>query len=81
MGAQELAAAIRRRFPQTDASLEADLAACEEASYSDTILPREALKLIRKLYMHQENLAAAAKPGSRSTKSLKSDSYPTERAS
>ncbi len=81
MGAQELAAAIRRRFPHADASLEADLAACEEASYSDTILPREALKLIRKLYVHQENLAAAAKPGSQNTKSLNSDSYPKERAS
>ena len=31
MGAAELAAAIRRRFPHADASLEADLAACEDA--------------------------------------------------
>ncbi|MGA7859821.1 MAG: DUF4350 domain-containing protein [Terracidiphilus sp.] len=81
MGAQELAEAIRRRFPRADASLEADLAACEEASYSENILPREALKLIQKLHVHQETLAAAAKPGSQGTKSKSNDSYLKERAS
>jgi hypothetical protein len=63
MGAAELAVAIRRRFPQADADLEADLAACEEASWSDTIDPGEALKLIQKLYTHQEKLMAATKDG------------------
>jgi hypothetical protein len=61
--AADLAAILRRRFPQTDARLEADLAACEEAAWSDAISPREALKLIQKLHAHQEAIAAAAKPG------------------
>ena len=61
MGAAELAAAIRRRFPQADADLEADLAACEEAAWGETIDPGEALKLIQKLHAHQEKLRAAAK--------------------
>jgi hypothetical protein len=63
MGAAELAATIRSRFPQADPSLEADLAACEEASWGETVAPREALKLIQTLYGHQEKLAAAAKLG------------------
>jgi hypothetical protein len=63
MPAADLAALLRRRFPQTDATLEADLAACEEAAWSESISPREALKLIQKLHAHQEKIAAAAKPG------------------
>ena len=68
MGASELAQTIRRRFPQADADLEADLAACEEAAWSETIDPGEALKLIQKLYTHQEKLIAAAKQGRPSAK-------------
>jgi hypothetical protein len=63
MGAAELAQAIRRRFPQADADLEADLAACEEAAWGETIEPGEALKLIQKLYAHQEKLRATTKQG------------------
>jgi hypothetical protein len=63
MGAAELAVAIRRRFPQADADLESDLAACEEAAWSEAIEPGEALKLIQKLYAHQEKLTASAKHG------------------
>ena len=63
MNAAELAVILQRRFPQTDADLEADLAACEEAAWSDTLAPREALKLIQKLHGHEERLKAAAKPG------------------
>jgi hypothetical protein len=63
MNAAELAVVLQRRFPQTDADLEADLAACEEAAWSDTLAPREALKLIQKLHGHEERLKAAAKPG------------------
>ncbi len=63
MGAAELAAVIRRRFPQADASLEADLAACEEAAWGETVDPRQALKLIQTLHGHQEKLNAAAKQG------------------
>lgn len=65
MGAAELAAVIRRRFPDADASLEADLAACEDASWSELIDPRAALRLIQALHTHQRALEEAAKPGSR----------------
>ncbi len=63
MAAADLAAILRRRFPQIDPSLEADLAACEEAAWSEAIAPKEALKLIQKLHAHQEKITAAAKPG------------------
>ena len=49
LSAVELAAVIRRRFPQAGADLEADLAACEEAAWGDAIDPRQALKLIQAL--------------------------------
>jgi hypothetical protein len=61
MGAAELAAAIRRRFPNSDSSLEADLAACEEAAWGETINPREALKLLQTLHDHGQKLVAAQK--------------------
>jgi hypothetical protein len=64
MGASELAVTIRRRFPQADADLEADLAACEEAAWGETISPDEALKLILKLHGHYEKLKEASRPGS-----------------
>jgi len=80
MGASELAAAIRRRFPHADSSLEADLAACEDASWSESIEPRAALKLIQALHAHQSKLDAAARPGGvRTTQDEKS--APQERAS
>jgi hypothetical protein len=63
MSAAEVAAVIRRRFPKADANLEADLAACEEAAWGETIEPRAALKLIQKLHGHQERLIAALKTG------------------
>ncbi len=49
MGAAELAQTIRRRFPKADDDLEGDLAACEEASWGETIDRGAALKLIQKL--------------------------------
>jgi hypothetical protein len=81
MGAAELASVIRRRFPQADTGLEADLAACEEASWSESIGPREALKLIQTLHRHQKKLVEAAKPGSQSTRSQDTHSRKQERAS
>jgi hypothetical protein len=63
MESAELAAVIRRRFPGADAGLEADLAACEEAAWSETVNPRQALKLIQTLFLHQEQLAAQARSG------------------
>jgi hypothetical protein len=61
MSAVELAAAIRRRFPNSDPSLEADLAAAEEAAWSETIDKREALKLLQALHDHRQKLIAAQK--------------------
>ena len=63
MGAAELAAAIRRRFPRADASLEADLAACEDASWSEKLEPRTALRLIQTLHGHLHTLQEGAKSG------------------
>ena len=62
MGAAELAAILRRRFPQTSPELEADLAACEEASWSENIEPRQALQLIQSLHQHLQQLTQAAQP-------------------
>jgi hypothetical protein len=84
MGADELAAVIRRRFPQADDRLEADLAACEEAAWGETVPPRQALKLIQTLHGHYEKLKDAAGPGSQlgniAGLSEKIQSKPTERA-
>jgi hypothetical protein len=81
VGAAELAAALRRRFPQTDGTLEVDLAACEEAAWGETVSPREALKLIQKLYGHEEKLRAAAKPGGSFARSKDNYADKQERAS
>ena len=62
MDTAELAAVIRRRFPRADASLEADLAVCEEAAWSEEADPRQALKLIQTLHGHYEELEEAARP-------------------
>lgn len=67
MSAAELAAALRRRFPAADAALEADLAACEEATLNEATTPREALRLVQLLDRHRSQLDAAAKPGSPAT--------------
>jgi hypothetical protein len=81
MDAVELAAALRRRFPQADKSLEADLAACEEAGWAQAIPPGAALKLIQRLHSHQDELDAVAKRGNTAPQSSKSDSNQQERAS
>jgi hypothetical protein len=67
MGSADLAAMIRRRFPGADASLETDLAACEEAAWGETINPRQALKLIQTLHGHAEKLKEAARPDAKSS--------------
>jgi len=81
MGAAELAAIIRRRFSGIDASLEADLIACEEAAWGETVTPPDALKLIRALHAHREKIAAAAKPGRGAAMQNNIESKPQERAS
>ncbi len=67
MGAAELAAAIRRRFPHANALLEADLAACEDASWSEKLEPRSALKLIQTLHTQLRGLEDASKAGNRTS--------------
>ena len=85
MSAAELAAVIRRRFPNADESLEADLAACEDTAWAETANPRQALKLIQLLHGHYERLTEAARPGSQTAKeavqSEKIQSKQQERAS
>jgi hypothetical protein len=61
VSAEELAAAIRRRFPSADPSLEADLTACEDARLNEKIDPRAALKAIQTLHHHRRLLAEASK--------------------
>jgi hypothetical protein len=63
MNAEELGAALRRRFPQAGAELEADLAACEEASMNDKLIPKRALALVQALGHHGAMLAAFARAG------------------
>lgn len=65
ISADELAAAIRRRFPNADPALEDDLRSCEEAARDEKIVPREALKAIQTLHHHRQLLIDAARPGSR----------------
>jgi len=56
LGAAELAAVIRRRFPRVDAALEADLTACEDAAWGESANPRQALKLVQTLHSYREQL-------------------------
>jgi hypothetical protein len=81
MSAVELGTILRRRFPQSDADLEADLAACEEAAWAETANPRHALKLVQMLHRRYQQLAAAAKPGEIVAHSQEIHSNPQERAS
>lgn len=81
MGASELAATIRRRFPKTDATLEADLVACEEAAWSDMLDSSAALKLVQALHRHGEKLAEAAKPVVHAAAIGENDSNAQERPS
>jgi hypothetical protein len=69
LGATELALAIRSRFPLADQALEADLAACEDAAWGETLAPRQALKLIQRLHTHLQALEAAARRGASSLQS------------
>ncbi len=81
VSAEELAAAIRRRFPNADASLEADLATCEDARLNEKIEPRAALKIIQLLHQHRQMLAEASKLGNRSISDESTDSIKNERPS
>ena len=58
----ELAAALRRRFPTLNSTLEADLEACEDALDEKATDPRAALRLVQLLHDYQAQLEAAARP-------------------
>jgi hypothetical protein len=81
MSSAELAEAIRRRFPLDDSSLEADLAACEEAAWGEAVSPQEALKLVQALHGHEQNLIAAQKLRGQSPRIEDIDPARQERAS
>ncbi len=61
MSAQDLAAALRRRFPQASPELEKDLADCEMAAANDRLPPKSALALVQSLSRHSEMIVAAAR--------------------
>lgn len=63
MSAAELAAALRRRFPQAPAEMDADLAACEQAANDDGLAPRRALALVQALNRHRDLLTALSRAG------------------
>jgi hypothetical protein len=63
MSAEELAKALRRRFPQASPELEKDLADCEAAATNDKLPPKSALALVQVLSRHSELLTAAARAG------------------
>jgi len=63
MGAEEMAVALRRRFPQAGKDLEKDLADCEEAARDDQLPPKRALALVQALSRHSEQLDAAVRAG------------------
>jgi hypothetical protein len=79
MGAAELAAILRGRFPQADAALEADLAAAEDAAWTENVDPRAALKIVQALAAHQHQFAELARPGH--TAAADKNIPPQERAS
>jgi hypothetical protein len=81
VSAAELGAAIRRRFPNADPNLEADLAACEDARLNEMIEPRAALKIIQSLHHHRQMLAAASKFGGISNPAADIQSTRSERPS
>jgi len=65
MSADELSAAVRRRFPKGDEALEKDLAECQEVIGDETLPPKKALALVQALSRHGEALEAAARAGRR----------------
>ena len=61
MTAEDLARALRRRFPQAAPSLEKDLQECEAALKEDKLPPKRALVLVQTLSLHLETLEKLAR--------------------
>lgn len=68
LSAEELGAAVRRRFPKADQDLEKDLAECQDATRDDTLTPKKALALVQVLRRHGEALDAAVRAGTTGTR-------------
>lgn len=66
--ADELAEMLRRRFPAAEASLEADLAACELGAQDENLPARQALALLQSLDRHYQTVNAATSMTSESIK-------------
>ena len=80
MSAAELAATLRRRFQGLDAKLEKDLEACEEAARSESLEPRQALKLVQTLHAHWRTLEGATRARMQSEVQEIQESQRVERA-
>jgi hypothetical protein len=82
MGAAELAAVLRRRFPSAGAELENFLADCEASIANDALSPREALRIVQLLERLRADLDAAARPAgdSRTPEELSANQQQTSRA-
>lgn len=78
ISAEELAAAIRRRYPNAEPTLEEDLRSCEDATHDEKLEPRAALKAIQTLHHHREQLLHAARPVSKFSTTIENE---TERPS
>jgi len=63
MSAEELGAALRRRFPQASAELEANLKAGEAGARDDSLTPKQALAVVQALSRQMEALEDAARAG------------------
>ena len=61
MSAEDLAVALRRRFPQAGKDLEKDLVDCEEAIRDDQLAPKRALALVQALSRHGQELDAVVR--------------------
>jgi hypothetical protein len=63
MNAEELGAALRRRFPRANPELEADLQKGEAGAEDDTLTPRQALAVAQALSRHMDALEEAVRSG------------------
>ena len=63
MNAEELGAAVRRRFSQASPEREADLKKAEEDAKDDDLTPKAALAAVQKLNRHMQALEEAARAG------------------
>jgi Domain of unknown function (DUF4350) len=63
MSADEMGAALRRRFPQANEELERELKAGEEGAENENLTPKQALKMVQALSRELEALEETARRG------------------